>query len=130
MVSAARAHFEPVFTQGVESEVDVDTALTRARQARSPSPWTGRGRWKSRERENATRSATEPGLRAEPLGEAQKSLRGAHGERSERLKMQVSDCVDTALTRARQARSPSPWTGRGIWKSRERENAAHRLLGL
>ncbi len=30
--------------------------------------------------------------------------------------MQVSDCVDTALTRARQARLPSPWTGRGIWK--------------
>jgi hypothetical protein len=28
--------------------------------------------------------------------------------------------VDTALTRARQARLPSPWTGRGIWKSRER----------
>jgi len=25
------------------------------------------------------------------------------------------DCVDTALTRARQARLPSPWTGRGIW---------------
>jgi hypothetical protein len=24
--------------------------------------------------------------------------------------MQVSDCVDTALTRARQARLPSPWT--------------------
>ncbi len=29
--------------QGVESEVDVATALTRARQARLPSPWTGRG---------------------------------------------------------------------------------------
>jgi hypothetical protein len=25
--------------------------------------------------------------------------------------------LDTALTRARQARLPSPWTGRGIWKS-------------
>jgi hypothetical protein len=24
--------------------------------------------------------------------------------------MQVSDCVDTALTRARKARFPSPWT--------------------
>src|SRR5260370_39186449 len=24
--------------------------------------------------------------------------------------MRVSDCVDTALTRARQARLPSPWT--------------------
>src|SRR5713101_10103947 len=47
MVSAARAHFEPVFTQGVESEVDVATALTCARQARSPSPWTGRGIWKA-----------------------------------------------------------------------------------
>jgi len=23
--------------------------------------------------------------------------------------------VDAALTRARQARLPSPWTGRGIW---------------
>ena len=69
----------------------VDTALTRARQARLPSPWTGR--WKSRERENATRSATELGLRAEPLGEAQKSLRRAHGERSERLKMHASDCT-------------------------------------
>ena len=32
----------------------------------------------------------------------------AHGERSERLKMQISDWVDTALTRARQARLPSP----------------------
>src|SRR5216683_2234334 len=31
--------------------------------------------------------------------------------------MEVSDCVDAALTRARQARLPSPWTGRGIWKS-------------
>ncbi len=29
-------------------------------------------------------------------------------------RMEVSDCVDTALTRARQARLPSPWTGRGI----------------
>jgi hypothetical protein len=29
--------------------------------------------------------------------------------------MKVSDCVDAALTRARQARLPSPWTGRGIW---------------
>src|SRR5579864_4645122 len=27
----------------VESEVDMATALTRARQARLPSPWTGRG---------------------------------------------------------------------------------------
>ena len=41
MVSIACALiFEPVFTQGVESEVDVATALTRARQARWPSPWT------------------------------------------------------------------------------------------
>src|SRR5229473_6605170 len=40
MVSIACALiFEPVFTQGVESEVDVATALTRARQARLPSPW-------------------------------------------------------------------------------------------
>src|SRR5216683_2484618 len=31
------------FHEGVESEVDVATALTRARQARLPSPWTGRG---------------------------------------------------------------------------------------
>src|SRR5712692_9897223 len=47
MVSIACALiFEPVFTQGVESEVDVATALTRARQARLPSPWTGRGIWR------------------------------------------------------------------------------------
>jgi hypothetical protein len=26
----------------------------------------------------------------------------------------VGDCVDAALTRARLARLPSPWTGRGI----------------
>src|SRR5712692_6072432 len=76
----------------------VDTALTRARQARLPSPWTGR--WKSRERENATCSATEPDLRAEPLGEAQKSLRGAHGERSERLEMHASDCTQRSRRRS------------------------------
>src|SRR5712691_12761268 len=34
---------KPFLTQGVESEVDVATALTRARQARLPSSWTGRG---------------------------------------------------------------------------------------
>src|SRR5713226_6714601 len=34
---------KPFPTQGAESEVDVATALTRARQARLPSPWTGRG---------------------------------------------------------------------------------------
>ena len=46
---------KPVFTQGVESEVDVATALTRARQARLPSPWTGRGIFggKGRESEKA-----------------------------------------------------------------------------
>src|SRR6266849_5873558 len=39
MVSTACALiFEAVFTQGVESEVDVATALTRARLARLPSP--------------------------------------------------------------------------------------------
>ena len=38
--------------------------------------------------------------------------------------------VDTALTRARQARLPSPWTGRGIWRSRERENASRGLVIL
>jgi len=43
---------KPVFTQGVESEVDVATALTRARQARLPSPWTGRGIHEGRERES------------------------------------------------------------------------------
>src|SRR6266436_5502137 len=31
---------KPFLTRGVESEVDVATALTRARQARLPSPWT------------------------------------------------------------------------------------------
>src|SRR5712692_8855821 len=31
---------KPFLTQGAESEVDVATALTRARQARLPSPWT------------------------------------------------------------------------------------------
>src|SRR5713101_806080 len=41
--SAGSSGTKPVFTQGVESEVDVATALTRARQARLPSPWTGRG---------------------------------------------------------------------------------------
>src|SRR5216683_4475504 len=34
---------KPFLTQGAESEVDVATALTRARQARLPSPWTRRG---------------------------------------------------------------------------------------
>src|SRR5216683_351530 len=54
MVSIACALiFEPVFTQGVESEVDVATALTRARQARLPSPWMDRERdLEGREREN------------------------------------------------------------------------------
>src|SRR5712692_4780276 len=31
---------KPILAQGVESEVDAATALTRARQARLPSPWT------------------------------------------------------------------------------------------
>src|SRR5712692_7010193 len=36
--------------------------------------------------------------------------------------------VAAALTRARQARSPSPWTGRGIWKwTRTRNQNNHRL---
>src|ERR1700737_254313 len=34
--------------------------------------------------------------------------------------------VAAALTRARQARLPSPWTGRGIWKDRERDRNGHR----
>src|SRR5258708_2277002 len=38
--SAGSLGTKPVFTQGVESEVDVATALTRARHARLPSPWT------------------------------------------------------------------------------------------
>ncbi len=40
------------FHEGVESEVDVATALTRARQARLPSPWTGRGIREGREKES------------------------------------------------------------------------------
>ncbi len=49
--------------------------------------------------------AQTPSLRA-----GQASLRTC-AQRAERpIKMQVSDCVDTALTRARQARLPSPWT--------------------
>src|SRR5229473_3085400 len=36
--------------------------------------------------------------------------------------MEVSDCVEAALTRARQARLPSPWTGRGI--------CVHLIFGL
>src|SRR6266436_9070641 len=43
---------KPFLTQGVESEVDVATALTRARQARLPSPGTGRGIHEGRERES------------------------------------------------------------------------------
>src|SRR5713101_3174818 len=50
--SAGSLGTKPVFTQGVESEVDVATDLTRERQARLPSPWTGRGIHEGRERES------------------------------------------------------------------------------
>jgi hypothetical protein len=66
---------------------------------------------KSRERENATRSATEPGLRAEPLGEAQKSLRRAHNERSERLKCRSA--IAWILPSPARARRACPLPGQG-----------------
>src|SRR6266851_851264 len=47
---------------------------------------------------SSQRNGAEP--RAEPLGEAQKSLRGAHGERSERLKMHASDCTQRSRRRS------------------------------
>jgi hypothetical protein len=37
--------------------------------------------------------------------------------------MEVCDCVDAALTRARQARLPSPWTGRGTLAEPKAERA-------
>src|SRR5260370_33345969 len=49
--------------------------------------------------------AQTPSLRA---GQASLQTCAQRAERA--IKMQVSDCVDTALTRARQARLPSPWT--------------------
>src|SRR5258708_7752870 len=43
--------------------------------------------------------------------------------------LEVSDCVDTALTRARQARLPSPWTGRGIGRTGEETRGRQKVRG-
>src|SRR6266849_3884112 len=56
--------------------------------------------------------AQTPSLRAR-----QASLRTCARRAERAIKMQVSDCVDTALTRARQAARPLPGQGEGSGKA-------------
>ena len=129
---------KPVLTQGVESEVDMATALTRARQARLPSPWTGRGiqaraqnRYRLRWRE-APRSFDFVRVAHFAQGDSKHGLGRQERDHSydqlltQDTRTTVSRTpeptyVATALTRARQARLPSPWTGRGIQDGRKKE---------
>src|SRR5229473_4969502 len=90
---------KPVRAQGVEREVDVATALTRARKARLPSPWTDRerdleGRESEKERARAGR-VTRPPL----------PCAGAiwHDDAQHQMKELIVSLLKTAITSANKA---------------------------